>query len=169
MRMSESNVTMSGAVRLVLGLATLVFAVAGFVFDRNTQLFVAAGACATMWWAWDFLVEFVFEPIEAFAHHLLQGGAVQGDPSVHRPTLDDTVRLLENHLANPTSAKVDINAAIRLEEIYRTVKKDPARARAAIRLAKERYPDAPELARYDLDDDDEGWLERLGRGELPDG
>ncbi len=146
--MSESNVTMSGAVRLVLGLATLVFAAAGFVFGRNPQLFVAAGACATMWWAWDFLVEYVFEPIEAFAHHLLQGGAAQGDPSVHRPTLDDTVRLLESHLANPTSAKVDINAAIRLEEIYRTAKKDSAKAQAVIRTVRERYPDAPELERF---------------------
>ncbi len=161
MRMSESNVTMSGAVRLVLGLATLVFAVAGFVFDRNTQLFVAAGACATMWWAWDFLVEFVFEPIEAFAHHLLQGGAVQGDPSVHRPTLDDTVRLLENHLANPTSAKVDINAAIRLEEIYRTAKKDSAKAQAVIRTVRERYPDAPELERFGDSDDGLAGLDNL--------
>jgi hypothetical protein len=159
--MSESKVTMSGAVRLVLGLATLVFAVAGFVFDRNTQLFVAAGACATMWWAWDFLVEFVFEPIEAFAHHLLQGGAVQGDPSIHRPTLDDTVRLLENHLANPTSAKVDINAAIRLEEIYRTAKKDSAKAQAVIRTVRERYPDAPELERFGDSDDGLAGLDNL--------
>jgi len=97
---------------------------------------------------WDFLVEYVFEPIEAFAHHLLQGGAAQGDPSVHRPTLDDTVRLLESHLANPTSAKVDINAAIRLEEIYRTAKKDSAKAQAVIRTVRERYPDAPELERF---------------------
>lgn len=73
MRIPESNVTMSGVVRWVLGLATFVFAGAGFVLDRNPQLFVAAGACATMWWAWDFLIEFVFKPIEAFAHHLLQG------------------------------------------------------------------------------------------------
>ena len=154
MRPSQSNVTMSAAVRLVLGVATLVFAGAGLVFDLNAGLFVAAGACATMWWAWDFLVEFVFEPIEHFAHHLLQGGAAQGDPSVRRPSLDDTVRLLENHLANPTSAKVDLNAAIRLEEIYRTVKKDSAKAQAVIRTVRERYPDAPELDRFK--DDDEG-------------
>jgi hypothetical protein len=161
MRIRESNVTMSGAVRRVLGLATFVFVGAGFVFDRSPPLFVAAGVFATMWWAWDFLVDYVFEPIEAFAHHLLQGGAAQGDPSIPRPTLDDTVRLLENHLANPTSAKVDINAAIRLEEIYRTVKKDSDKARAVIRTVRERYPEAPELERFRSSDDGLAGLENL--------
>jgi hypothetical protein len=150
---SPSSITLSSAVRRVLGLATLVFVVAGFVFDRNTPLFVAAGACATMWWAWDFLVEFVFEPIEDFVHYLLQGGAAQNDRSGLRPSLDDTVRLLENHIANPTSAKVDINAAIRLEEIYRTAKKDPAKAQEVLRTVRARYPDAPELQRYGDGDD----------------
>jgi len=158
---SHSSLTLSAAVRSVLGLTTLVLAGAGFVFDGSTQLFVAAGACATMWWAWDVLVEFVFEPIEDFAHHLLQGGAAQNDPSVARPSIDDTVRLLENHLANPTSAKVDINAAIRLEEIYRTAKQDPARAQAVIRTVRERYPDAPELQRFGDNEGDLAGLENL--------
>jgi len=38
-----------------------------------------------------------------------------------------------------------LQAAIRLEEIYRTVRKDPARAEAVVRRIKDLYPDAPEL------------------------
>ncbi len=46
----------------------------------------------------------------------------------HRPTLDDTIRLLESHLSQGASRSVEIQAAIRLEEIYRTVKQDPGGA-----------------------------------------
>ena len=158
---SQSNVTQSAAVRRVLGLVTLVFVAAGFVFGTETKLFIAAGVFGTMWWAWDFLVEYVFEPIEDFMHHVLQGGAVSGDRTVSRPSLDDTVRLLENHLSNPTTAKVDINAAIRLEEIYRTAKKDSAAAARVIRMVCERYPDAPELQRFRDLDDDQSFLESI--------
>ena len=157
----QSSLSLSAIVRRAFGLATLVLAGAGLVFDGNTQLFVVAGACATLWWAWDVLVEFVFEPIEDFAHHLLQGGVTENDPSVSRPSIDDTVRLLENHLANPTSARVDINAAIRLEEIYRTAKQDPARAQEVIRTVRERYPDAPELQRFGDTEDGFTGLENL--------
>ncbi len=156
-------------VRLIFGTATIVLLVAAFLVRSDPRLFVASAACGVMWWAWDLLVEYVATPLGDWVSMQLLGGGIGTLPLQARPNLEDVIRLLEGYLQRGASRKVDINAAIRLEEIYRTVKKDPARARAAIRLAKERYPDAPELARYDLDDDDEGWLERLGRGELPDG
>ena len=71
-----------------------------------------------------------------------------GVPHRDRPSLDDLIRLLESHLEQGASRQVDINSAIRLEEIYRTVKQDPEKARAVIAKVRERYPDAPELERF---------------------
>ena len=42
-----------------------------------------------------------------------------------------------------------VNAAIRLDEIYRTVKKEPDKARRAVEKVRERYPEASEWERYD--------------------
>ncbi len=140
---------------------------AAFLIRSEPRLFVASAACGIIWWSWDLLVEYVATPFGYWVQTQLLGGGIGALPPQARPNLEEVIRLLESHLQRGASRKVDINAAIRLEEIYRMVKKDPARARNAIRLAKERYPEAPELARYDLDDDDEGWLERLGRGQLP--
>lgn len=156
-------------VRLIFGTATIVLLVAAFVVRSDPRLFVASAACGVIWWVWDLLVEYVATPLGDWVSRQLLGGGIGALPPQVRPNLEEVVRLLEGYLQRGASRRVDINAAIRLEEIYRTVKKDPARARGAIRLAKERYPDAPELARYELDDDNEGWLERLGRGNLPDG
>jgi hypothetical protein len=75
-----------------------------------------------------------------------------GDPVNMRPTLDDTIRLLESHLAGAAHPRVRIQAAIRLEEIYRTVKKDPDRARSVRERARALFPDAPEWRRP-------GWTE----------
>jgi hypothetical protein len=72
-----------------------------------------------------------------------------------RLTLEDNIRLLERHLEHRTSQKVDINSAIRLEEIYRTVKKDPNRASRVIQTVLDRYPDAPELERFKKADEGE--------------
>ena len=154
-------------VRLIFGTATIVLLLAAILVRSDPRLFVASAACGAIWWVWDLLVEYVAAPLGDWVARQLLGGGIGALPPQVRPNLEEVIRLLESHLQRGASRKVDINAAIRLEEIYRTAKKDPVRARAAIRLAKERYPDAPELARYDLDDDDEGWLERLGRGELP--
>ena len=149
-------------VRLIFGTATVVPLLAAILVRSDPRLFVASAACGTIWWVWDLLVEYVAAPLGYWVSTQLLGGGIGTLPPQARPNLEDVIRLLEGYLQRGASRKVDINAAIRLEEIYRTVKKDPARARAAIRLAKERYPDAPKLARYNLDGDDEGWLERLG-------
>lgn len=155
-------------VRLIFATATIVLLLAAFLIRSEPRLFVASAVCGAIWWAWDLLMEYVAVPLGDWVSTQLLGGGIGTLPPQARPNLEEVIQLLEGHLRRGASRKVDINSAIRLEEIYRTVKKDPGRAREAIRLAKERYPDAPELARYDLDDDFEGWLERLGRGELPD-
>ncbi len=145
---ANSGVTMSRVVRALLGLATVGFLAAGF-FAGDVRLYVASGAAGGLWLGFDFVVAFIFQPLEELAHHLLGGGIATGSSAPTRPSLDDTIRLLESHIARPTSRQVDVNAAIRLEEIYRTVKQDPERASEVIRTVRDRYPRAPELGRYD--------------------
>ncbi len=152
MRAGSTSVSVGRAVRRVFATATITFLVLAVVLGREPRLFAAAAACGTIWWLWDLLTDHVFVPLGDWVTHTLMGGGVDALPPGVRPSLEETIQLLESHLARGASRRVDLNAAIRLEEIYRTVKGDPERARAVIRLARERYPDAPELARYDLDD-----------------
>ena len=136
-----SALSPSAVVRGFLATATVVFAVLGFVIGHEPRLFVASAAFGGLWWGWDLIVEYVFRPFERIFQHVLGGGLLTGSSADTRPDLDDIIRLLENHLKNPTSRQVDINAALRLEEIYRLVKKDEARAREVVRIVRERYPD----------------------------
>jgi hypothetical protein len=64
------------------------------------------------------------------------------------PTLDDTVRLLEHHLQPGVARSVVVQSAIRLEEIYRTVRQDPGKAREVIARARDLFPEAEELRHY---------------------
>ncbi len=93
-------------------------------------------------------MEYVFVPTGDWIEQLFTGYSV-GLPHRDRLSLDELIRLLDSHLEQGASRQVDVNAAIRLEEIYRMVKKDPERARAVIAKVRERYPDAPELKRFD--------------------
>jgi len=137
-------------VRVVLGAGTMVFGLIALLVARDDPRFWgAAGALGILWWGWDLVVEHVLRPLSGWAAGVFSGAAGDGSPSPNtRPTLDDTIRLLESHLEGRASRQVVVNAAMRLEEIYRTVKKDPSRARRAIARAKQRFPDAEELERY---------------------
>jgi hypothetical protein len=144
----RSELTVSRIVRMVFGTATVSLLVVAFVVGREPRLFAAAAAFGAIWWSWDLLLEHVFQPLgDWIVGTLASGGIGMSDPTA-RPTLDELVRLLENHLARGSSRQVDLNAAIRLEEIYRTVKRDPEGARRVIALVLERYPDAPELQQF---------------------
>jgi hypothetical protein len=101
-----------------------------------------------IWWGWDLLLEHILLPIGDWLMSVFSGGALTSPPGGARPTLEDTIRFLEGHLERGASPRVEINAAIRLEEIYRTVKKDPERARRVVDLVLERYPNAPKLKRF---------------------
>ncbi len=147
-------------VRAIFGTATIVFGGVGLAAGDDPRWFVASGMCGALWWSWDLLVEHVFMPVGDWITEQLAGGGITGSSAGMRPGLDEMVTLLEGHLRRGASRQVDINAAVRLEEIYRTVKRDPQRAREVIRIAKERYPDAPELARYVLEEVEDDLGER---------
>jgi hypothetical protein len=134
-------------VRAALAIATVVFAAAGLLV-REPKVMAAAAAFGVLWTVWDVLADRVVGPALDWAGRILtEGGAAHAPPDI-RPTLDDTIRLLESHLEGGASRGVQIQAAIRLEEIYRTIRKDPSRARAVIERVGERFPDAKELALY---------------------
>ncbi len=148
MRRPPSGVKASTAVRGIFGSATVLTFLVALLVREDPRWFVISGACATIWWAWDLLMEYVFIPTGDWFVSILSGGALTSPPPGARPTMEDTIRLLESHLEHGASRKVDINAALRLEEIYRTVKQDPERARRVVEIVLERYPDAEELADF---------------------
>lgn len=133
--------------RRLLGTATVAFFVIALVVRDDPRWYLAAGAAGVWWTLWDVLWDHVLGPFGGWLYDLLTGG-IGGPPPGARPTLDDTIRLLESHIEGGAARPVQLQAAVRLEEIYRTVKKDPARARAVIARVRERFPDAEELARY---------------------
>jgi hypothetical protein len=105
-------------VRGIFGTATIAFAGIGFVVREDPRWFVASGMCGIVWWSWDLLLEYVFEPMGDWLSDQLVGGGVMGSSAGMRPNMEETIALLESHLRRGASRKVDINAAIRLEEIY---------------------------------------------------
>lgn len=135
-------------VRRIFGGATIVFGAIGLLLRDDVRWFAASGACGALWLGWDVLRDHVLAPFGDWVHHALSGGLADGPPPNTRPTLDDTIRLLESHIAGDASRAVQINAAIRLEEIYRLVKKDAAKARDVIKRVRGRFPDAAELRAY---------------------
>jgi hypothetical protein len=130
-------------VRNVFAAATILFGGLGLVI-REGRLLMAAGAFGILWTVWDVLWNRVIAPGMEWGFRTLTEGTGGPPPNI-RPTIDDTIRLLESHLARDASRAVHIQSALRLEEIYRTLRKDPARARAVLDAARARYPDAPEL------------------------
>ena len=146
---SHDPVSASKVVRGVFATGTVVFFVVGLMIRNDPRWFAAAGTLGLVWWAWDILLEHVFLPLGDWFLGLLSGSGASEPLDNLRPTIDDTIRLLESHIEHRASEQVCVNAAIRLEEIYRTVKKDPARARQVVRSVRERYPDAPEWEGFD--------------------
>ena len=145
----QRQVSVSRSVRAIFGTVTIGFLVLGFISD-SPQAFAISGTCGIIWWIWDLLVDHVFVPGGDWLVRILTG---QQDDPAHlaalRPSLEETIGFLESHLEQGASRKVEINSAIRLEEIYRTVKKDPAAAGRVILRIREKYPHAPELKQYD--------------------
>jgi hypothetical protein len=134
-------------VRAVFATATVVFGGLALLI-REPRLFVAAGICGALWTVWDVFWNRLIAPGSAWMFRTLTEGTGGDLPNI-RPTLDDTIRLLESHLAGTAHRRVRIQAAIRLEEIFRTVRKDPVRAREVLARARVLFPDAPELAALD--------------------
>lgn len=140
-------------VRSIFAAATVIFGLLGLIV-REGRFFVAAGIFGTVWTLWDVVWTRLVEPASTWVFRMLTEGAGGAPPNI-RPTLDDTIRLLESHLESNANQRVKVQAAMRLEEIYRTVRKDPARAQAVVRRIRGLYPDAKELQ-------DLGWTDEPG-------
>jgi len=148
MRRPNSQLRVATAIRGIFGTATVgTFVVAVLVRD-DPRWFAVSGTCGLIWWGWDLLLEHILLPIGDWLMSVFAGGALTSPPAGARPSLEDTITFLEGHLERRASPRVEINAAIRLEEIYRTVKKDPERAKRVVDLVLERYPNAPKLKRF---------------------
>ena len=147
---SPSEISPSAVGRVAFGAATIGAALLGLL---DARWFAASAAFGAVWWAWDALCENVFAPFGR-----LLTGAVTGASGVEEPpqlTVDDTVRLLESHLAGDAVPRhVQIQSALRLAEIYRLNQHDPAKADEVIRRVKERWPDSPELERFERGGDE---------------
>ncbi len=136
-------------VRWFMATATVVFGGVGLLVG-DARWFAASGAFGLMWVGWDFLSGQLFGPLGDWLWRLWAGDiGTDRDAANLRPTLDDTVRLLESHLRPGVARSVVVQAALRLEEIYRTIKDDPVKAREVIARARELVPDADELTRYE--------------------
>ena len=133
--MSPARVVRQGfaAAAIVLGAAGLI--------SGEPRAIAAGGAFGIMWTAWDLLMAYIALPLWDLMGDILQGGGGISRSSINlRPTLDDTIRYLHSHIDRDTSRAVDVQSALRLEEIYRLVKKDPAKARAVLEKVLARYP-----------------------------
>jgi hypothetical protein len=151
MPVSESE-TSPSAIGRALGIATVFCLVLGFAADP--WWFAVSGAFGAFWWSWDFVWDNILVPLGGFLTNAINGAVdVQEPPDL---SLDDTIRLLEDHLAaDGVTRHVQIQSALRLADIYRLNKKDPARARDVIARARTRWPDAPELQRFETATGDE--------------
>ena len=143
----RDNPPPGAVVRWALGAATVVFLVAGLL-GKSRGALAASGAFGTMWWAWDLLSENVFTPLGNWLSGLLSGDVLAGDDS-DPLTLEETCELLEHRLRPGVAPHIVIQAAQRLEEIYRMDRHDPAKASAVIARARELVGDVPQLKRYD--------------------
>jgi hypothetical protein len=144
---SERYLNPGVVIRAVFAAGTVLFLLLGLLL-RSARLLGAGGALGVIWTVWDVLWDRVLGPGGGWAARVLTEG-VGETPAATRPTLDDTIRLLESHLAHGADRHVEIQAAIRLEEIYRTIRKDPERARDVLAAIRRKYPDAEELRRHD--------------------
>jgi hypothetical protein len=130
--------------RRILATATVVAALLGVLGDA--RWLAASGAFGIAWWAWDAIWDNVFGPIGGWFAAMLTGTSdVETPPDL---SLDDTIRLLENHIAaDAVPRHVQVQSALRLAEIYRLNKHDPQRAEEIIAKVRAKWPDSPELTR----------------------
>ena len=145
--MSQTSFGSPSAVgRRLLGGATVVTALLGLGADP--RWLAASGAFGLLWWAWDFLWGNVLGPLGGWFTDMLAGTAeVEEGPDL---SADDTIRLLERHLTDGAAPRhVQIQAALRLAEMYRLNRHDEAKAREVIETVRTRFPDAPELRTFE--------------------
>ncbi len=146
---SSNPISASKVVRAVFATGTVVFFVVGLLVRDDPRWFAAAGTLGLVWWLWDLVLDHVILPLGDWFFGLLSGAGAGEQLDELRPTIDDTIRLLESHIEKGASEQVCVNSAIRLEEIYRLVKMEPEKARRVVESVREKYPDAEEWEGYD--------------------
>jgi hypothetical protein len=132
----------TGIVRAFLATGTAVFAILGLVFRSDPRWFAASGLCGLLWGGWGLLSDHVLHPLAEWSSQFLfrsSRGAVTGPI---QSGIQATIRDLEQRLEARLSRESDIRTARVLEEIYRTVRKDPANAARVIAIVRTRYPGA---------------------------
>ena len=137
--MTGESITGGGVVHAGLASATLVFAAIGFL-TGDTRFYLASGLTGTMWWLWDWVVDTVFAPISDFVFAALEGD-LDLPLADDRMTADDTICLLESRFERAVSYEADYQVAMRLADLYRAVRKDPARVKWVFAVMRQRYPD----------------------------
>ena len=132
--------------RFAFGAATLLSALLGLTVDE--RWFAASASFGALWWLWDSVWDYLLGPLGDWFGGLITG--TFGEEDAPGLTADDTIRMLEDHLhGDGVPRHVQIQSALRLEELYRLARKDPAKADAVIRMARDRWPDAPELQAHE--------------------
>lgn len=144
--MADLPISPGAIVRWMFAGATVAFFVLGFVVDGDTRFFVASGACGTIWFAWDLVRDYVAQPMGDFLTKAASDSAAM--PDIAGETIDEVIHLLEHRFASDAPAEDRIRVALRLEEMYRTLKQDPDRARAVIQRLRARVGDVAALERY---------------------
>jgi hypothetical protein len=145
-----SELTGHSVVRVFLGTATWGSLGLGLL-TRDVRWFMTAGALGTIWWLADFLWNRIMTPLGGFLAQAARGEGALPPPG---PLLsvEDTVRLLEAHIEGDSSRHVQIQAALRLADLYRAAYHDNVRALEIIERVRTRFPDAKELANRDQSD-----------------
>ncbi len=136
--------TAHGVIRAFLGIATWG-SLALALLTKDLRWFVASGAFGTTWWTLDMLIKWLLAPLGDFFARFFRGD-LDLPPANIRPTADETVRFLEHHIEQNAGREVQIQAALRLADIYRALYRDGDRARAMLELVKSRFPDAEETS-----------------------
>lgn len=145
--MTTSAPSTGAIVRHTVGGATIVFGIVGFLHGADPRWLGASALLGAVWTLWDLLVDQLIRPLGDWFMDFAADGGAEGDDGL-RPTPEDTIRLLEHHVAHGASRHVEIQSALRLAELYETVRHDSASAKRVIATVRARYPDAPELERF---------------------
>ena len=145
--MPRDEVPPSQLIRHAFAACAIFFGVMATFFARgNAQIIAAAAAFGVIWTAWDLIMAWVVNPFLDLVRDVGSEASGAGDTDGRRPTLDETIGFLERNIANPTARHLDIQSALRLEEIYRVAKKEPDKGRRVVEQMLERYPDEAILA-----------------------
>ena len=132
-------------VRIILGAASWG-ALGIALWTKDLRWAAASCGFGTFWWFSDFFGSRIFRPFGGLVLQVFRGGP--GRPVLDQRTIHDAMSELEIQvLDQATSREVQIQAALRLSDLYRVINQDEVRAEAVMNLVRGRFPDAVELTK----------------------